>query len=452
MFTRTTVGIVLGCAALVLLPVASAVAQTGCGDPATGSCFEPHDWPYCDDYDCCNMVCAQEPLCCQEAWGAACVKLAEAICQAQNFIEVDRFDFSIGQLELVRPDGSSETVAVSGDTTVHVFFEGAVEGDALDNDGDTRDEVVAQMVDLNLTGTSSMGPVTVRVHPTMPSMGEIEETANPTPGLLDLPPFAPDGTADSFFDIFFEIELGGQLYYTIDPKRMSSLITHKPPGPGDLYENLQQIELYDENGEPTGFFLGATRHVPHPEIAIIRIAKGLGPDPTSFISPKSKWKGLDSVEMLLTYDVTLLSSCTTSTGGSPPNVQSLVQLGSRVHLLLFDGPIEVGHWTTVTLRVQNPLGEQGVLCLQVAQLPDDCDQNEQVNLNDATEFGRLFKAGGPLLLGDLNADGQINLNDATDFGNIGNGKNREGSGPNHDIPWLGQGLPPRPPCVCPGGP
>ena len=45
---------------------------------------------------------------------------------------------------------------------------------------------------------------------------------------------------------------------------MSSIITHKPPDPGNLYENLEDIELYDEDGQPTGFFLSASRHKPRP--------------------------------------------------------------------------------------------------------------------------------------------------------------------------------------------
>jgi len=119
-------------------------------------------------------------------------------------------------------------------------------------------------VDLQLTGNSSFGPVQVTLNPSIPSRGQIEETANTQPGRLDLPPFAPAGTANSFFDLFFKVQVGSLTFFTTQPKRMSSVITHKPPGPGDTYENLEQIPLLDVNGNPTGFSIGAGRHVPQP--------------------------------------------------------------------------------------------------------------------------------------------------------------------------------------------
>ena len=183
-------------------------------------------------------------------------------------IEVDEFPFSLGNMELVTPQGI-ETLDVTGSATAHVYFEGPTEGTANDDDGDGREEVLTRMVDLDLAGYSpSLGPVYVRLNPAMPSLGLIEETTNATAGILDLPPFTPTGTADSYFDLFFEIEVGGQFYYTAAPKHMSGRITHKPPGPLDWYENLEQIELLDANGVPTGMFLGATRHAPDPVVEI----------------------------------------------------------------------------------------------------------------------------------------------------------------------------------------
>ena len=47
------------------------------------------------------------------------------------------------------------------------------------------------MLELNLMGMSpNLGPVHIRLNPNLPSLGEIEETANNTAGALDLPPFA----------------------------------------------------------------------------------------------------------------------------------------------------------------------------------------------------------------------------------------------------------------------
>ena len=39
-------------------------------------------------------------------------------------VEIDQFEITSAQIELIAPDGSSELVSVSGPTTVHVFFEG----------------------------------------------------------------------------------------------------------------------------------------------------------------------------------------------------------------------------------------------------------------------------------------------------------------------------------------
>ena len=45
------------------------------------------------------------------------------------------------------------------------------------------------------------------------TVGEIEERTDLTSGVLDLPPFGPDGTtADSFFDIYFQIDVAGRTF------------------------------------------------------------------------------------------------------------------------------------------------------------------------------------------------------------------------------------------------
>ncbi len=184
-----------------------------------------------------------------------------------SYVEVDHFDASLAQLALVTPLGV-EAIDLTGPSTMHVFFEGATVGSADDDNGNILDEVPTEMVELNLTGFSSMfGTVNMRLRPGFSALGEMEETADLTTGVLDVPPFAPDGTTvDSFFDVFFEIDILalGQTFHTINPMRLSSIITHKPPAPTDIYENLQDIQLYDENGQPTDFFIGAIHYRPNP--------------------------------------------------------------------------------------------------------------------------------------------------------------------------------------------
>ena len=180
-------------------------------------------------------------------------------------VEIDEFDFSIGEVELIDPTGKSETIPVDGPTTVHVFFEGK-EGAADDDNNNGRDEVQTEIVSLSLTGDSSRGPLRISLNPNIPSTGGIEEVDQVTQGRLDLPPFG-DGVADSFFDVFFQIDIGTQTFFTTAPKRMSTVITNKPPAPGDVYENLDRIPLFDAFGNDTGFSIGATRHAPNPPAA-----------------------------------------------------------------------------------------------------------------------------------------------------------------------------------------
>ncbi len=193
-------------------------------------------------------------------------------------VEIDEFDFSFGVLDLVGPNGT-ESIQMTGPATVTVYFEGNQEGNATDDDNNQLDEVITQMTDLNLTGISSMGPVHVRLHPTIASTGQIEEKVDHTTGVLDVPPFGPPGSmAGSFFNLYFQVTLPdlGKTFYTIDPKRMSGQITHKPPGPLDFYENREDIPLVNEFGFPTGFFLGATRHRPRPPVEIDEFDFSLG--------------------------------------------------------------------------------------------------------------------------------------------------------------------------------
>ncbi|MCA9248679.1 MAG: choice-of-anchor D domain-containing protein, partial [Planctomycetales bacterium] len=200
--------------------------------------------------------------------------IASATNDVAPTVEHDQFEEAFAEIELVRPDGSTEFVPLLGRTEIDVFFEGPDEGDASDDSRNGRDEVPTEMVALDLQGNSSLGPIQIRLNPNMPSVGEIEEQVNNNPGILDVDPFAP-GNADSFFDVFFEISVGGTVLHNNVPKRMSSVIGNKPPAPGDTYENNDNTELLDENDNPTGFFVRLVRHTPRPELDW-----GDAPDPT----------------------------------------------------------------------------------------------------------------------------------------------------------------------------
>jgi hypothetical protein len=174
----------------------------------------------------------------------------------------DIFHDSNAQIE-VDLGGGTELVNATGPTGIFVKM-----GDLGDPDLDTLEQVPAEMIALELSGTSSFGPIEVHLRdptksPFMRSVGEIEELVNNTPGVLDLPPFTPTGCADSFFDVFFEIETTlpppFDLLHNEDPKRMTAVICNKPPY-FHVYVGDDPVELFTEAGTPTGFFLTKSRH------------------------------------------------------------------------------------------------------------------------------------------------------------------------------------------------
>ncbi|OGZ41592.1 MAG: hypothetical protein A3C80_00100 [Candidatus Ryanbacteria bacterium RIFCSPHIGHO2_02_FULL_45_43] len=250
------------------------VPQPTCGDNAVNQASEQCDGA--DDNACpgqCKPDCTcptTEPFC-----GDGTVNQPSEECDPPGSVcaggfgicstdckcnETDIFSATTAQVEVRFPNGASEIINMSGPTTVEVRL-----GGISDMDGDGREEVETEMLQLELTGTSPMlGPVNVRLNPTMPSRGMIKEQTNNTPGVLDLPPLAPSGLADSFFDVFFDIEVAGQTLHNQQPKHMRTVITHKPPAEGETYEDPTPIELYDENGRPTGITLVGAHHTPNP--------------------------------------------------------------------------------------------------------------------------------------------------------------------------------------------
>jgi hypothetical protein len=68
-------------ALVALLTTGALVSAVSAGDcPAQGSCLAIHPTPGCDDADCCSIVCAADPLCCEIDWDIDCVIAAEQTC------------------------------------------------------------------------------------------------------------------------------------------------------------------------------------------------------------------------------------------------------------------------------------------------------------------------------------------------------------------------------------
>jgi hypothetical protein len=46
----------------------------------TGDCFTPHDEAGCEDQECCQQICLNDPFCCLTAWDSVCAESAAFEC------------------------------------------------------------------------------------------------------------------------------------------------------------------------------------------------------------------------------------------------------------------------------------------------------------------------------------------------------------------------------------
>ena len=68
-------------AAALTLTASTSMAQTFCGDPASGDCcLGGSGTPFCNDADCCNTVCGIDPFCCSVEWDSICATEAASFC------------------------------------------------------------------------------------------------------------------------------------------------------------------------------------------------------------------------------------------------------------------------------------------------------------------------------------------------------------------------------------
>ena len=195
------------------------------------------------------------------------VLLATSTATLGDVTEIDTFTYSRGQISL-DDLSASDIIDLNGPSEIHVFFEGGAEGIADDDNGNGLDEVAAEIVSMNLAGTgNSFGDVVVRLNSGRQALGVIEEMINNTSGILDLPPFAPTGAANSFFDVFVELEFTtmGIILYSHDPARMIAVINEKPPAGGDIYRFTGPLQLYSGDGTPTPVSISNLQYEPNPQ-------------------------------------------------------------------------------------------------------------------------------------------------------------------------------------------
>jgi len=107
--------------------------------------------------------------------------------------------------------------------------------------------------------------IRLSLNPDIPSLGQIEEKVNGHPGWLDLEPFH-NGRANSFFDVFFEIEVpGAGTLHNLEALRLQAMISQKPPFA--RYMHLIPdggIALFDENNNRTPIEIVSAEHITRP--------------------------------------------------------------------------------------------------------------------------------------------------------------------------------------------
>jgi hypothetical protein len=193
---------------------------------------------------------------------------------------VDEFPISVAAMSLVwpgsvRPTGNPETVILVGKTDV---FSGVGPNGQTAEKSRGMDQARSEMVAMNLNGTSSLGPVNVQVRPpdSPPfalSAGLITEDTNSLPGILDLPGFGGRGTANSFFDMNYQIglanaSLGNPVFYNSTPRHMTAVISDLPPGQSqyggrNTYSSFTPTDLNEDNEDLLARIL-TTAQVPNP--------------------------------------------------------------------------------------------------------------------------------------------------------------------------------------------
>jgi len=173
---------------------------------------------------------------------------------------------------LLSMDSVPVEVELSGTSSDVLATSGA--GEASDTDVDGLEQVAATFVALNLHGSSSVGSVLVCLRsaslpPNQATLGDIEEQANASPGTLDLPPFTSTGTARGTYAAYLEIEIAGTVYHNELPMNLAGIFHHTPPLPGEAYQSLDSVQLYDEGGEGTRNSISSFSYIPVPWLVML---------------------------------------------------------------------------------------------------------------------------------------------------------------------------------------
>ncbi|MHC4274850.1 MAG: hypothetical protein ACYSUR_14445, partial [Planctomycetota bacterium] len=129
-----------------------------CGDADTGSCFEPNGTAYCDITECCTIVCAIDPTCCQiNGWVQACADLALTNCE----VTVQPGDVVIGLSDPV-PNLSmalarGEPVLNGGTLAIEGWIQPYIQSVELDNLDGISHNPQGNLLGVNFGASSTVG-------------------------------------------------------------------------------------------------------------------------------------------------------------------------------------------------------------------------------------------------------------------------------------------------------
>jgi hypothetical protein len=192
-------------------------------------------------------------------------------------VEVDVFEQTRALVGLRLPNGTLANAILGGPALVEVDLASLKDANSSGAAGPNgREEVDTELMRMELTGATALGPLTLRAgraYGLPASNGQIEEQDNILAGRLDLPgpdaPFCTPPTpldcvgaqADSFFDVFFEVEVPGiGKLHNRDALRIESVISQKPPKARYIHVITDPIQLFNANNQPTDIYLVTAEH------------------------------------------------------------------------------------------------------------------------------------------------------------------------------------------------
>ena len=160
------------------------------------------------------------------------------------------------------PSGAGMLVQIGDNQPVFLTLNGpstVMRSDPHDSDGNGRMTIDTELVAMDLTGPSPFGSLHLRESPSRPSLGQIrQQTAG------------QDFPADSFFDVFVEMETPLGLLHNEQPVRMTAAIGSLPPILDVYQQQPGTVPILTENGQVVGQIIH-TIHVPLPPKEIIII-------------------------------------------------------------------------------------------------------------------------------------------------------------------------------------